>query len=121
MFERFGPLKRCGIHWNDLGLSKGTADIEYMYPQDARTAKQEYNGKNMSGRNLSVEWSRNGLQGENRRRVVIRKKLGGVNRNQQQRRNGESNGNVRNSRDNVRRGMQRKSFNRGGLNKYNKF
>ena len=119
MFERFGPLKRCGIHWNDLGLSKGTADIEYMYPQDARIAKQEYDGKNMSGRNLSVQWSKNNR--DSRRRVVVRNKLGGVNRGQQQMRDGESNGNVRNGRQNVRRGMQRKSFNRGGLNKYNKF
>ena len=52
MFEIFGPLKRCGIHWNNLGLSKGTADIEYMYPQDASRAKQDFNRKSMHIKNI---------------------------------------------------------------------
>ena len=59
MFEIFGPLKRCGIHWNNLGLSKGTADIEYVFAQDASRAKQEYNRKSIPGRNIVVHWSNN--------------------------------------------------------------
>ena len=35
VFEKIGPLKRCGINWNNLGESKGTAEVEYLYRSDA--------------------------------------------------------------------------------------
>jgi RNA recognition motif-containing protein len=36
-------LKRCGIHWDNLGNSKGTADVEFEKPEDAKKAIDEYN------------------------------------------------------------------------------
>ena len=35
VFEKIGPLRRCGINWNSLGESKGTAEVEYLYRSDA--------------------------------------------------------------------------------------
>jgi THO complex subunit 4 len=35
VFEKIGPLKRCGINWNNVGESKGTAEVEYLYRTDA--------------------------------------------------------------------------------------
>jgi RNA recognition motif-containing protein len=37
-------LRKCGIHWDDLGNSKGTADVEYERPEDAKAAIKEFNG-----------------------------------------------------------------------------
>jgi hypothetical protein len=36
-------LKRCGIHWDNLGNSLGTADIEFYKAEDAAKAIEEYN------------------------------------------------------------------------------
>ena len=38
-----GKLKRCGIHWDGLGKSKGTADVEYFNNEDATKAIKSYN------------------------------------------------------------------------------
>jgi hypothetical protein len=38
-------LKRCGIHWDNLGNSKGSADVEYFRPEDAQKAINDYNSK----------------------------------------------------------------------------
>jgi RNA recognition motif-containing protein len=40
-----GKLKRCGIHWDRAGISKGTADVEYEYCKDAERAIEYLNGK----------------------------------------------------------------------------
>jgi RNA recognition motif-containing protein len=40
-----GPLRRCGIHWDNLGNSKGTADVEYERSDDARKAIDEFDSK----------------------------------------------------------------------------
>ena len=44
IFSKIGTLKRCGIHWDALGTSKGTADIEYERAEDAKAALKEFNG-----------------------------------------------------------------------------
>jgi RNA recognition motif-containing protein len=38
-------LKRCLIHWDDLGYSKGTADVEFETADEAKKAIKDYNGK----------------------------------------------------------------------------
>ena len=35
-------MKRCGIHWDSLGNSKGTADLEFYKAEDASKAIEEY-------------------------------------------------------------------------------
>jgi RNA recognition motif-containing protein len=40
-----GTLKKCVIHWDELGFSKGTAEVEYESPEDAQKAIKDFNGK----------------------------------------------------------------------------
>lgn len=54
MFEKAGPLKRCGINWNDIGESKGTADVEYLYEKDARAAMKRFDCKHIHYNDLMI-------------------------------------------------------------------
>lgn len=66
LFEKIGPLKRCGINWNDLGESKGTADVQYQYEEDTYKAFQKFDNTNVKGVPIRIE-----LKGGNR----IRKRV----------------------------------------------
>ncbi len=44
-FSSMGKLKRCSIHWDNAGISKGTADVEYEFFKDAERAIEYLNGK----------------------------------------------------------------------------
>ena len=55
LFERIGPLKRCGINWNNLGESKGTAEVEYLYRRDAFKACKELDYKSIRGVPIRLE------------------------------------------------------------------
>lgn len=46
LFEEFGALKRCGVHFDQLGNSKGTADIEFETHESAEKAITKLNRKN---------------------------------------------------------------------------
>ncbi len=58
LFGHIGPLKRCGIHWDPLGKSKGTAHIQYEKAEDAAKAISEYNGADLDGNKLVVEYKK---------------------------------------------------------------
>lgn len=45
IFSGIGKLKKCGIHWDQLGNSRGTADIVYFNRNDAIAAVEKLNGK----------------------------------------------------------------------------
>jgi RNA recognition motif-containing protein len=47
LFSDIGELKRCGIHWDILGNSLGTADIEYVNPEHAKKAIEDFNSKSL--------------------------------------------------------------------------
>jgi RNA recognition motif-containing protein len=47
IFSRIGQLRKCGIHWDLLGNSKGTADVEYVNAEDAAKAIKDYNGNTL--------------------------------------------------------------------------
>lgn len=55
LFEKIGPLKRCGINWNKLGESKGTAEVEYLYRKDAFKACKELDYKSIRGVPIRLE------------------------------------------------------------------
>ena len=44
IFSPFGKLSRCKIHYDNLGRSRGTANVDFVYPQDARRALRSMNG-----------------------------------------------------------------------------
>ena len=61
VFEKIGPLRRCGINWNNLGESKGTAIVEYYYRRDAFRAARRLDFKNIKGVPIRLEM-REGLK-----------------------------------------------------------
>ena len=73
LFEKIGPLRRCGINWNNLGESKGTAEVEYYYRRDAFKACRKLDYKAIRGVPIRLEM-REGL-----RRILLHR-LGGMRR-----------------------------------------
>jgi RNA recognition motif-containing protein len=61
VFEKIGPLRRCGINWNNLGESKGTAIVEYYYRRDAFRAARKLDFKTIKGVPIRLEM-REGLK-----------------------------------------------------------
>ena len=66
VFEKIGPLKRCGINWNNLGESKGTADVEYYYRRDAFKACRKLDYKSIRGVPIRLEMR------EGQKRILLR-------------------------------------------------
>ncbi len=59
LFEKIGPLKRCGINWNNLGESKGTDDVEFVYEKDAIKVKKKYDYKQIKNIPIRIEIIKN--------------------------------------------------------------
>ena len=55
VFQKIGPLRRCGINYNNLGESKGTAEVEYYYRRDAFKAYRKLDYKNIRGVPIRLE------------------------------------------------------------------
>ena len=55
IFEKIGPLRRCGINWNNLGESRGTAEVEYLYRSDAFRACRKLDYKSIKGVPMRLE------------------------------------------------------------------
>ena len=108
LFERIGPLNRCGINWNNLGESKGTAEVEYLYRKDAFKACRKLDYKSIRGVPIRLEIR------EGQRRILL-------NRREGRNRTGSSGGRRFRSRsrnydrnDSGRRRFTRRSSNRRG-------
>lgn len=69
VFEKIGPLRRCGIKWNNLGESRGTAEVEYYYRSDAFRACRKLDYKSIKGVPMRLEIR------DGQRRVLL-KRLG---------------------------------------------
>ena len=98
LFEKIGPLKRCGINWNNLGESKGTAEVEYLYRKDAFKACKELDYKSIRGVPIRLEIR------EGQKRIVL-------NRRDRDRRSGERRFRTR-SRDYRRSNDTRRRYSR---------
>ena len=48
IFSKVGDLKKCGIHWDQLGNSRRTAEIEYLNVEAALEAVKQFHGKYLS-------------------------------------------------------------------------
>ena len=76
LFKKIGPLKRCGIKWNNLGESKGTADVEFVYEKDAIKAKKKYDYKQIKNIPIRIEIIKNknfSINNNNNKRNLRRK------------------------------------------------
>ena len=57
IFEKIGPLKRCGVHWDKVGNSTGVADVEYVNPKDAKEAVEYFNKAEIEGIFMKVQYN----------------------------------------------------------------
>ena len=74
IFSPFGKLFKCKIHYDNLGRSRGTANVEFIYPQDARIAIERMNGARIGNNIMMVKYD--GTRGygfRNRRRFGFRR------------------------------------------------
>lgn len=58
LFSKVGPLKRCGINWDNLGRSKGTAEVEFLKHEDAATALETLNSTKLEDQEIALKWAR---------------------------------------------------------------
>ena len=110
LFEKIGPLKRCGINWNNLGESKGTAEVEYLYRKDAFKACKELDYKSIKGVPIRLE-IRDGPK-----RILLNRRNRDNNRNRSSSRRFRSRSRDyhRNNSDSRRRFSSRRISNRRG-------
>ena len=49
LFSEFGPLRNATILYNREGRSTGSAELVFMQPEDAREARDQYDGVPLDG------------------------------------------------------------------------
>jgi len=102
-------LRKCGIHWDKLGNSRGTADIEFFGEKEAAIAIAELNSKffinknkidsDINGQPMYVQYARRRDGGRMRDGDRPRFRRGGL-RLGRRRDNNNFNNNNNNNRDN---------------------
>jgi RNA recognition motif-containing protein len=103
LFEQYGKLTRCGIHFSKLGESLGSADIQFEKHEEAENAISKINNTNVGNLVINVKYSNSGKSNLGNKRINIIKG---------RRRNVKNNGNNKgrnNKRNNIRNtGVRRK-------------
>ena len=57
LFEPYGKLIRCGIHFNKMGESKGTADIEFSTHEECENAISKLDNAEIDGVKVRVKYA----------------------------------------------------------------
>ena len=57
LFEPFGTLIRCGINFNKMGQSKGTADIEFSTHEECENAINKLDNAEIDGVKVRVKYA----------------------------------------------------------------
>jgi hypothetical protein len=55
-FKQYGTMTRCGVNWDVMGKSKGTAIVQYEEATDAVKALKS-NGVELKGQAIEVGWA----------------------------------------------------------------
>ena len=67
LFEPYGKLIRCGIHFNKMGESTGTADIEFSSHKECEDAINKLDNADIEGVKVRVRYADFGPRTGNRR------------------------------------------------------
>ena len=67
LFEPYGKLIRCGIHFNKMGESTGTADIEFSSHKECEDAINKLDNAEIDGVKVRVKYADFGPRISNRR------------------------------------------------------
>lgn len=62
LFGKCGTLVRCGIRFDQLGKSKGEADIEYSTHEEAEAAISKLNEADINGEKIKVAYKIGGMR-----------------------------------------------------------
>ncbi len=60
IFRKYGVLTQCGIHWDRLGNSKGTATVEFDILSSSRAAIRDLNNQNIAGFYVKLRYVQRG-------------------------------------------------------------
>lgn len=88
LFEPCGKLTRCGIKYDKMGQSKGTADIEYSTHEECEAAINKLDNADINGEKIRVKYAPNQTVrfGRGTRSAGIqRRNLRNINRNYRRR------------------------------------
>ena len=69
LFEQYGKLTRCGIHFSKLGESLGTADIQFEKHEEAENAISKVNNTNVGNSVINIKYSTSGKSNLRNKRV----------------------------------------------------
>ena len=61
IFERYGKLHRCDIK---VGVAVAYAFVDFYERDDAKEAMRKEHGRELLGRNMIIEWARQGDRGK---------------------------------------------------------
>lgn len=108
LFEPFGKLTRCGIHYDKMGASTGYADIEFSNHEECEAAIQKLDNADINGVVVRVKYASNFKNFRNKNSASVqRRNLRKVNRSSRRvnvrRRVGLRRNNVRKLRVGTRR------------------
>ena len=71
IFSRIGKLKRCAVHVDEKGNSLGSADVEYVLPEDAKRAMEFFKKTEINRVFMKIEYDTRGMNNrfQNKRRI----------------------------------------------------
>ena len=58
IFSKYGKLTRCRINYDIMGRSRGNANVDFVFPQDARRAINSLNGAQIGRKIMIVRFDR---------------------------------------------------------------
>lgn len=135
LFSKLGTVVRNKVIYDSLGRSKGKAFVEFEKAENAAEAIKEYNGVDLDGRTITVEYDEEEIRPRKEFSGVLRKKIykrsydRGFDRDREfRRRDGfrrrddffrKSEGRFRREREGERRGFG--GFRRGGFRKFDNY